>query len=63
MIRAPRPAYARRFVDQVAVVTGAAGGIGSATAERLAAKGATVWGCDVSADGQRRSPIAPAGGH
>ena len=51
MIRAPRPANARRFVDQVAVVTGAAGGIGSAIAERLAAEGATVWVCDVSADG------------
>jgi 2-hydroxycyclohexanecarboxyl-CoA dehydrogenase len=47
----PIPAPARRFVDQVVVVTGAAGGIGSATAERFAVEGARVWVCDVSADG------------
>jgi 2-hydroxycyclohexanecarboxyl-CoA dehydrogenase len=46
----PIPAPARRFVDQVVVVTGAAGGIGSATAERFAVEGAQVWVCDVSAD-------------
>ena len=51
MIKAPRPANARRFVDQVAMVTGAAGGIGSAIAERLAIEGAQVWVCDVTADG------------
>jgi len=32
----------QRFADQVAIVTGAAGGIGFATARRLAAEGATV---------------------
>lgn len=32
----------RRFAEQVAVVTGAAGGIGAATARRLAGEGATV---------------------
>ena len=51
MSRPPRPANARRFADQVAVVTGAAGGIGSAIAARLAAEEAEVWVCDVSADG------------
>lgn len=51
MIKAPRPANAHRFVDQVAVVTGAAGGIGSAVAGRLAAEGARVFVCDVSAEG------------
>jgi NAD(P)-dependent dehydrogenase (short-subunit alcohol dehydrogenase family) len=47
----PIPAPARRFIDQVVVVTGAAGGIGSATAERFAVEGAQVWVCDVSAEG------------
>ena len=43
MIKILKPANANRFLDQVAVVTGAAGGIGSAIAERLAAEGASVW--------------------
>jgi NAD(P)-dependent dehydrogenase (short-subunit alcohol dehydrogenase family) len=38
----------RRFADRVAVVTGAAGGIGAATARRLAAEGATVIAVDVA---------------
>jgi NAD(P)-dependent dehydrogenase (short-subunit alcohol dehydrogenase family) len=40
--------------DQVAVVTGAAGGIGSATALLLAAFGARVVAVDVDEDGARR---------
>ncbi len=38
---------ARRLADRVCVVTGAAGGIGEATAERLASEGARVVGIDV----------------
>jgi NAD(P)-dependent dehydrogenase (short-subunit alcohol dehydrogenase family) len=37
----------RRLVNKVCVVTGAAGGIGEATAERLASEGAKVVGVDV----------------
>jgi NAD(P)-dependent dehydrogenase (short-subunit alcohol dehydrogenase family) len=36
-----------RFADRVAVITGGAGGIGRATAQRLAAEGATVVVVDV----------------
>jgi NAD(P)-dependent dehydrogenase (short-subunit alcohol dehydrogenase family) len=39
----------RRFHGMVAVVTGAAGGLGRASAERLAAEGAHVIGVDVNA--------------
>jgi 2-hydroxycyclohexanecarboxyl-CoA dehydrogenase len=41
----------KRFEDQVAVVTGAASGIGRATALRLAAEGAAVVIADVNMDG------------
>ncbi|MEU1285649.1 SDR family oxidoreductase [Kitasatospora sp. NPDC005856] len=37
-----------RFQERVAVVTGAAGGIGAATARRLAAEGATVVAVDIA---------------
>ncbi|MEV7867877.1 glucose 1-dehydrogenase [Streptomyces sp. NPDC088124] len=45
-----------RFTDRVAVVTGAASGIGAATAERLAAEGASVVIADT--DAERGVPTA-----
>ena len=38
----------QRFADRVALVTGAASGIGEACARRLTAEGATVWCTDVA---------------
>ncbi|HUW02098.1 MAG TPA: SDR family oxidoreductase [Acidimicrobiales bacterium] len=40
-----------RFEGKVAVLTGAASGIGRATSQRFAAEGATVIGVDVNTDG------------
>ena len=50
MIKEPSPPTARRFVDRVCLVTGAAGGIGSAIARRLAAEGAVVQVADLDTD-------------
>ncbi|RDG32239.1 SDR family NAD(P)-dependent oxidoreductase [Streptomyces corynorhini] len=47
---------AARFSDRVAVVTGAASGVGAATAVRLAAEGASVVLADI--DGERGVPLA-----
>ena len=54
----------RRFADRVAVVTGAAQGIGAATARRLAAEGATVAVVDLDLDRTRGTvdEIVAAGG-
>lgn len=52
-----------RFADRVAVVTGAASGIGAATAERLTREGATVVMSDITADaGAAGKLITDAGG-
>ena len=59
---AARPSHCRRLVGRVAVITGATGGIGQATAHRLAEEGATVV---VSGrDAERGEAIArDIGGH
>lgn len=53
-----------RFEGKVAIVTGAAGGIGRATALRFASEGASVVAVDLSADGAAEtvSAIEAAGG-
>ncbi|MGW5647718.1 SDR family NAD(P)-dependent oxidoreductase [Saccharopolyspora sp. NPDC003752] len=50
-----------RFAGRVAVLTGAASGIGRATALRLAAEGATVHGLDISAAGLQETADLAAG--
>jgi meso-butanediol dehydrogenase / (S,S)-butanediol dehydrogenase / diacetyl reductase len=45
------PDLPHRFRDKAALVTGAAQGIGRATAVRLAAEGASVWCADINGEG------------
>jgi NAD(P)-dependent dehydrogenase (short-subunit alcohol dehydrogenase family) len=54
----------RRFDGRVAVLTGAASGIGRATAVRLAAEGASIVAADVSDDGlaETASIVSDSGG-
>jgi NAD(P)-dependent dehydrogenase (short-subunit alcohol dehydrogenase family) len=49
-----------RFDDRIALVTGAGGGIGRATVERLASEGARVAGVDVDEEAARASGAALA---
>ena len=55
---------AGRFAGKVALLTGAASGIGQATAIRMAGEGATVWAVDINTDGlaETAETVTAAGG-
>jgi NAD(P)-dependent dehydrogenase (short-subunit alcohol dehydrogenase family) len=56
--------WAGRYSDQAALITGGAGGIGFATAERLASEGATVGIVDINAEAAEKATEALRGdGH
>ncbi len=59
------PDPTRRFDGRVALLTGAASGIGRSVALRLAAEGATVFGVDINAAGldETAASVAEAGRH
>ncbi len=53
-----------RFEGKVALITGAASGIGRAVSERLASEGAAIYGVDINAEGlaEAEATIKGAGG-
>lgn len=53
-----------RFTDKVALVTGAASGIGRSVCERLASEGANLFGIDINSDGlaETESIVKESGG-
>jgi len=55
----------KRFEGKVALLTGAASGVGRASAERFAEEGAAIFGVDVDDDGLKETAarVAALGGH